>query len=84
MWNLLRCLLKTLVALFVDDVLISGSLTNTVAATVLIGVIATGVIGACIRTELPQCLEAAPIFCTVSQRLEAAPIWKRLEAAPTL
>ena len=46
MWNLLRCLLKTLVALLVDDVLLSDPLTNTVAATVLIGVIATGVIGA--------------------------------------
>ena len=46
MWNLSRCLLKTFVALFVDDVLISGSLTITVAATVLIGVIAAGVIGA--------------------------------------
>ena len=34
MWNLLRCLLKTLVALLIDDVLISGSLTITVAATV--------------------------------------------------
>ena len=30
----------------VDDVLLSDPLTNTVAATVLIGVIATGVIGA--------------------------------------
>ena len=46
MWNLLRCLLKTLVALLVDDVLLSGPLTNTAAATVLIGVIAIGVIGA--------------------------------------
>ena len=46
MWNLLRCLLKTFVALFVDDVLVSGSLTITVAATVRIGVIAAGVIGA--------------------------------------
>ena len=46
MRNLFRCVLKALVALFVDDVLLSGSLTNTVAATVLIGVIATGVIGA--------------------------------------
>ena len=46
MWNLLPCLLKTFVALFGDDVLISGSLTNTAAATVLIGVIAAGVIGA--------------------------------------
>ena len=46
MWNLFRCLLKTLVALPVDDVLISGLLRLTVAATIRIGVIAAGVIGA--------------------------------------
>ena len=46
MWNLLRCLLKTLVALLVDDVLLSDAPMTTVAATVRIGVIAIGVIGA--------------------------------------